>query len=318
MKSLLFKIFAAGLMVFLLSFELFGQLPRPKEAYFSAQGYRQLNGVNGLFEGLGKAEIESLKYRPNLNISVYAAWVLCEQNCKSKGIESDKAMQLSFADFLSGRLNCKVPDWWKQEMGQHLFRKGILSGMLGEFVEYDFKKTNEIRHPLDLTLHVLDKNKLRVSKAGKEYSVNWDRDDGEYTLDEILTSVDLMPLTDGGILFCIADYNAVFLCRRDEKGRTLWQRKFSSKVQRALLGRRPFSNNSFSKIAISNGNVCVFGGNSTGKYVGSYELSTGDVVLEFTTFFSLADKNSKESNEEGKTKGIAPRSLGKEEDTDVN
>ena len=254
------------------------------EAYFVAIGHNENHGARKFFEHTKSSRLNRLKYHENLFVSTYAGWILCEQERTANKDRRD------FVSFLSGRLNCEVPEWWTTEMVEHVFAKSVLCGLSDNTGGGQFTESDGITHSKTLTLNEVDDKNIDLSSGGRNFKIQWDREDywnsGKFSLDDELMGVAFHALEDGRYLFAVADESSVLVCCQNADGKTLWQAIYNSEIQRPIASTGVSSTRAVVEISVSNGKVFVFGGNRYSKFVTGNQLSNGNSLLTFTTNFS--------------------------------
>lgn len=255
------------------------------EDLFIAKGFNQYGGVKDYFENLGRNEINKLKFHPDIKISCYSAWLSCCLECQGlpKIAQSRmKAHKNAFINFLSGRLNSPVPDWWAEDL--------LLSGTHGYDGQIkwndEFTYGGQINHSKYVEVEKLTSKEIELKVGTREFVIKWDQEDywgqGKYELDT-LRCISFNSITDDKYVYAISDDSKVLVCCMSATQGEIWKGLVNSLAQRSLQNLQG-SETSINEIVISNGAVSVFSLNSVGASLGVFDLATGEQELSFTTY----------------------------------
>jgi hypothetical protein len=263
--------------------------------YFIAKGFNVPDGAKLFFGTKTKESIGKLKYHENLKVSLYAAWIDCNNKVTALASgtkESKIALRKEFISFVSGRLNSPIPDWWQREIEVVQLDPNFDFLGASHMKHSSFVYENPVNHLTTIELLELTDSLIRVKVGMEVHDIKWDKDDywnrGEYKLDTV-KCVAFSTVEYGGYVYAVADKENVLIVRDNKNGDELWRALLDSQSQIRVTDMGAWPNN-YLEILESNGLINVFGANRYGLFVRSFDKKTGDVVSDFTTNFYLKPK----------------------------
>ena len=266
-----------------------------KEDVFLARGYKNYKGVSNFFDGLGREDIEALKYHQSLKVASYAAWLSCQFSSKAMSPESPKQHQFSrreFLNFLLGRLNAPIPDWWSKDVIQ----LGTQEYRGPARYEDEFTYDSLVNHSKSLSVMELSRKRISLKLGDDKFETKWDQSDylgdGAYELKN-LKCICVKPVSNDKFVIAISDDSNVLVCCISRKQGMLWRNMVNSLAQRPLHGIIG-SKNTVNELVVSNDVVHVFSLNGVAASIGSFDLTTGSDMLAFTTYYSLTENMGKQ------------------------
>jgi len=284
--------------ILVLSFSVLGQLcmfcqADEHEHLFLARGFDEVGGVDSFFAGRTLVAIEQLKYHRDLKIALYAAWIHCRHKCVLEEYSEIAINRAEFLGFTSGKLNLRLPEWW---------RNHILKVDQRGFIDFPSRKELNIRSGMSKTKGLLHASNIEVDLSQEDVSVRFGgqaivvhgRNEG-WTFEDQFTEGSpecfaISVLDDGRIVFAITELGRE-KCRvfcADPDGRKLWSNNAVSS-QQVVIGNLRFASSRI-EVQADSEKVAVFWVNSSAICLDIFGMATGEPLARFTTLFSIKEQ----------------------------
>ena len=256
--------------------------------YFLAYGLNSPNGVKNFFKDISKSQVERLAVHSNAQISIYAKWII--QNEEERSFSTVEQKQLSraqFCGFLSGRLVIPFPDWWTEFLLHSKLDFSIHSYK-------EFSETDDVRHPTGLKINELTPEYISLESEGRQMVFDgtktwWDSCAEIGTFFKNDSNVDCIALQvarDGQRLLAVLpiDGSPTLFCT-DKSGLGLW--KADVRKCRQIEGSSKLDPRGLVGIYCFEDKVAVFWRNVHEVTLDVFDLYTGAQKTSFTTLIEL-------------------------------
>jgi len=280
--------------VFLFLLFLTSDNQRSDLQYFIATGFESRNGVRDYFREFPPEEIEKLKFHDNLKVSIFAAWIHCRISClkltEPNGTDS-LHFRGAFLDFSEGRLNTKIPTWWRTQINLQSAEANSGGIPSSHIAAKEVTLTEGVCHNNSIKISLLSDDHFAGSREGRDFFIEWDREDvygnGRFLLNEPILAADVVfVLSNDQYVYAIADNISTLIVCCNARNQILWKAIVDTMDQQGMAGLTPETREHI-EIRVSNGRVHLFGANSSAVYLSSFELETGNKIVGFTTNFYL-------------------------------
>jgi hypothetical protein len=267
-----------------------------------SSGINDKGGVRSLLGSLGDDELISLKFHDDLNVSLFAAWLSCKNECEKIGEPTNwrvEQLRCTFLGFFSGRILCPLPDWWQAHLMEigieddvELPHQSVLQNQISGFEE-----SFGVTHDESIRLGSVGNQYIEGELDGVPFKFCWDRDQNwslgvdanglEVKPKDVVACFAMNRQADGKVCFATtnklcADFDIVML---DASGDELWRTTSSNFGQIRGLGGLAHDWNGLLEIKISSKRVFLFGVSEICIYLDVLDAKTGNSILSFKTLF---------------------------------
>jgi hypothetical protein len=269
-----------------------GSCDQAKLQAFIVRGFQEFGGVLEFLQSVDSDNYKTLKHHENINVSVYVAWMQCRQMAIRDGDVNSKSYRKEFLGFLTAKLGMELPVWWREEIESIDYSGPIARRTLPSPKHSEgFEETDGIRHSSSIEVLELTPDAIRIFDGERTFRADTS---GRFFKDrfmcELPTVFAVDRTADGKTVFATADFsdNELILYCSDCDGEKLWSSSVNHLSQVVVGNAMPGP----STLAIhSNGRtVAVFWVTDLAINLDVFEVSTGKVMMRFTTFFEIPKK----------------------------